>query len=1695
MIFRPSESSKEITNFYKRYLLTTFSTNNDKYNEQLKKELEKDKAIADGPYISISDPFEKGKKISELVEEGILSNEILNLKEFHPYDRNLYKHQEKAIRKIKDGKNLVVTTGTGSGKTESFLIPVINELLQEKEQGTLGPGVRTLIIYPMNALVNDQIRRLRELLYDMDPKGAITFGRFTGETEQKQQKAILQYEKLEDSKMPWRENEIISREEMRVNPPNILITNYAMLEYILLRPGDNIILGNNYADKWKFIVLDEAHSYNGASGIEVATLLKRVKAMLKKDDIQYILTSATLGDEKSDNEIINFAETLCDSRFEKESIIRSNTTEAQPQYEPQNIDFNIYKELAKKIRDNSMEEEQLGIIKNYYGNIDGNTLEEKIYNLVLHDKFYYKVRDVLYKQIKSLNQSANELGISVEDFTDFIAVSSNAIKNKEKLFEAKYHMFIRGIEGIFITLKPLEKLFINKMEVYKDDPYSGDVGYKVYEISFCNNCNALFITGEIDEETCTLVQKSKFNDDYNPEVFLLDGEFDEDEEEIDEENTFQVCSKCGEIKPATSVNGLQCGHGKQYINKLIRVKEKGKLLHMCPCCHSRNAQRTILRPYYLGAEAATSVIATALYGQLPSIEHHYEKAKVIEDEFFGNISQKTEDHPTKLTKQFLAFSDNRQTAAFFASYLEDTYRSNLVKRIMYEISIENDEEFSNGMSVERFARILMDKFKKYEVYTELTDENILKEAWIYILLEMANYKAKNSLLKNGALMFDVDFDENEITKLNLSRNEVNNLFKEMSTFMLKYSAVNTKMPFTDAETSQFTFAGFQKGFEKEYENDKMIESWVPLKGRTNKRLKYLTKVCDGNPEIARNLLGSIWEVLKGKEYIEKANLKYGKEAFQFNINKIKVKKVNKLYICSGCKNVTPYNIKNICDNPSCNGHLVEYNYKETLKDNHYYNLFTKLDITPMIVKEHTAQLSSERAYDYQQRFKNKEINVLSCSTTFEMGVDVGSLETVFMRNMPPSPANYAQRAGRAGRSLKSAAYSITFCQNSSHDLNYFKNPKEMIQGTIVPPVLNTSNRKIVLRHILASGFSFFWKNNNQMYTDTIGDFVEKNGFIELEKYLKNNPNELKEYLQIVVPKDLQEYFKINSFGWINELYSENQKDGIADIAYNKYIDLINSLEKEKERRSLDGKTGVDWITKSIRTVKDQKILDFLSKNNIIPKYGFPVDTVELQESSVTKHNKDISLSRDLVSAISDYAPESEVVADGNLYTSKYIKKIGGYEWPTYNYFECRKCNTLNIQHAGLEDISVCKQCGEKLSGRVEQFIIPKFGFVLDIQGPKPVGLNKPEKTYKGATSYIGDENKITFMDYIINDQIVSIGNSKMDSLAVLNKSPFYVCQTCGYSVLDEKGTKKTIEKQHKNTSDYDCNNKLLYKYSLGHEFQTDVVFLKFRTIDLTDSNKAWSILYSLLEGLSRALNITRNELAGCLQWYKDEDSMYGNFGCVLYDNTPGGAGYVRQLEKKDVFIKMLKYGYHVVNSCTCGGESKDTACYSCLCNYYNQRQHDILKRKYAIDFYELFNLKDVTINEMKETKYETNIKNERKIVQIELCNKGIYQETDSNSDIINNLIDDCNDNEYYLLVKIGKKIKDLKIEKPIYNEEIINKDTGERITVNELWKNNKVMLFLADNYDDYTKAKKTGWKCYCTKEEFNIDEFVKQIEV
>ena len=241
MKFSPIEASEDITEKYKRYLKTIFQIADPVYEEQFENELNKKDILAKGPYLDAVDSFKKGKSLSQLIDEGVLPATFKNF--VLPMDRTLYQHQENAIRKAKQGRNLVVSTGTGSGKTESFLIPILAELAEEAQRGTLCPGIRALIIYPMNALANDQMERLRKILSNYP---AITYGSYTGQTKKDKKRALQEYHALNGQKDP-KINELICRDDMIAAPPNILITNYAMLEYLMIRPTENSFFSGNYA--------------------------------------------------------------------------------------------------------------------------------------------------------------------------------------------------------------------------------------------------------------------------------------------------------------------------------------------------------------------------------------------------------------------------------------------------------------------------------------------------------------------------------------------------------------------------------------------------------------------------------------------------------------------------------------------------------------------------------------------------------------------------------------------------------------------------------------------------------------------------------------------------------------------------------------------------------------------------------------------------------------------------------------------------------------------------------------------------------------------------------------------------------------------------------------------------------------------------------------------------------------------------------------------------------------------------------------------------------------------------------------------------------------------------------------------------------------------------------------------------------
>ncbi len=1582
MGLNPIVASKNIVNKYLRYIETTFYINDEDYMKQFKKHLSKVNNFSKGPYLEFSDSFESGKSIEQLIDEGILSSEFKKLykNQKNLLSRPLYKHQEISIRKIMEDRNLVITTGTGSGKTESFLIPVINYLMRQKEAGELSDGVRALIIYPMNALANDQMKRMRQLLADYPD---ITFGSYTGETENTDEKALSKYMSLNNGQVPL-PNERISRNQMKKNPPHILITNYAMLEYLLLRPEDNVFFHGNNAQNWKYIIFDEAHTYTGATGIEVSMLLRRLKHTLKnKERIRFILTSATLGDEKNNKEICEFASRFCaDSKFDDQSIVRAFRYSFKKPDSISRLPIKIYSDLFYLLEEKAPMKKFIELINTYDIDFTCNceNISELLYDLISKDGLYYEVREILQNQPATIKNISEKLQINEEDLVNFVNVACQAEKKNVMLLDARYHMFIRSLEGVYITLgkkkdlsiMPREKVFINGDE------------YKSYKISVCKYCGQIYIGAVIDENNYLIQKKeNEYNGKNNYYMLINDSILNKEEDDddfVDDENyqVYDLCGKCGKIVNSNAVNGEMCGCGNEHIVKVKEIKPKEKILNRCLACGLNSRQSSILRGFYLGEEAAASVIGSSLYEEIPSEEkiRDIEPPLNFDDDFFGGeVIESLPEYTinNKVNKQLLVFSDSRQEAAYFASYFDFTYNNMLRKRLFIEALKEIGEFASDdGIEINAAVKKLAALLEKHNI---VEPENAIKEAWKTILYEISS-NDRNSLENLGLISFEYQGIKIPIMGiyqgkdvLTIQRVLANSFKKDcMFDFPLANEMLKSDREYYSYKGTQcsMTLLNFDS-------KNKYCKSWLP-KTHSNSRYNYVFKTTGKEKKEINEFLRKMWESV----YLSRGNQGGGLIAqrpneYVMDISKFKIRTSFthniEWYICDKCGRVTVNNINNVCPKNRCDGKLRLCDFDKDFANNHYRKQYLELDIFPMKIKEHTAQLSPERAKKYQEQFIKNEINVLSCSTTFEMGVDVGELETVFMKNMPPTPANYTQRAGRVGRRKNSVAYSLTFCRLSSHDLKYFNTPVKMIKGKIQPPRFKIANEKIVKRHMNAAIIAAFWKRNKEYYKD-VGTFFNDDAYEKLILFIENLPNEIRQYINEFVPNVFKE--KIND--WILELKSDK---GCLNKQYRQYKAELNELlklrEEEINKAAAGEKIGpfLNKIDKYIDKIKKENILTYLSKKNIIPKYGFPVDTVELVTSfddvainTNYAKSQNLRLQRDLMIAISEYAPGSEVIADGNIYKSQYIKRPTGKNkvWDLYDFGVCSnpKCGHLNIERHIDEKNSKfpkpCEICGEYVE-KNNTFIIPEYGFIISPQISKAT-TKKPEKTYSGEIFYVGDKDEIiekVLKEHEINNHLIQIRSTSNDELVVVNTSNFYVCETCGYSKVAEKFKKENfiIEKnEHKNPYGKQCANKKLYRRTLGHKFKTDVAYISVGRY--IERDKALSILYALLEGVSQYLGIERNDISGTLHYNKlNTGNWETNF--ILFDTVPGGAGHVRRIGEADKtqFINMLQKSLDIVKQCNCGEDSNgDSACYSCLCNYYNQNHHDIIKRRYAIEFFE-----------------------------------------------------------------------------------------------------------------------------------------------
>ena len=321
---------------------------------------------------------------------------------------------------------------------------------------------------------------------------------------------------------------------------------------------------------------------------------------------------------------------------------------------------------------------------------------------------------------------------------------------------------------------------------------------------------------------------------------------------------------------------------------------------------------------------------------------------------------------------------------------------------------------------------------------------------------------------------------------------------------------------------------------------------------------------------------------------------------------IKIKYDDTLYQCDTCARLQSVYIDGVCKRHRCPGSVKEILAKE-LEANHYRLLYEDDLPGVMRVEEHTAQIDKEIAREFQREFKAGKIHVLSSSTTFELGVDLGNLDIIFLRNVPPEAFNYTQRVGRAGRRSGFPGFAITFCRRNPHDLYHFAEPdSRILKGTIRPPVIRLMNEKIISRHIVAMALSYFFRefpDRFQSVEKLFGDIEHPFGVSNFFDFLQRSRTKMEESLRNIVPFAMVSKVGISDGAWIQRIVSEGSGFALAEAEISSDFRAVKDLESACVSRRDYRKA--EWASRRAETIKGEDTLSFLSRKAIIPKYGFP----------------------------------------------------------------------------------------------------------------------------------------------------------------------------------------------------------------------------------------------------------------------------------------------------------------------------------------------------------------------------------------------------------------------------------------------------------------------------------------------------------
>lgn len=1596
------------------------------------------------PLIQINPSYKRSTDVKTLVTNGVLDPRCADIFRANGQPLSLYKHQEQAIALAAEAESFVVTTGTGSGKSLCFFIPIVSQVLAERRPSP-ERRTRAIVVYPMNALANSQMEELGKFIGQVPGERPITFARYTGQEDGDERKRVAD------------------------EPPDILLTNFMMLELLMTRQEeiDRRVITN--CAGLRFLVLDELHTYRGRQGADVALLVRRVRERLKPEKLMCIGTSATMASEGSledKSRIVAtvaskiFATPIAESNVVVETLERITAQSASADAVRPHLGKAIDAGIRPEISDAALREHALAV---WVETRLGITFSEA-------DQRWVRAKPMTVTEaVSALSaESGRPAGVCRKALRELLLVSSvpervrtgNPDASDKSFFAFKLHQFICGAGHAYATVEPPGT---RKVTVDGQQFLPGHPDKRLYAVHFCRECGHEYHPVRLSQQDGTVVILGRDIDDAPPtkrdeteangqqeqpegEVFGFltphppgDPAFTFDDRDEDYPETWLEFDANGNprLKPyyrdARAQRFTISPDGRVGLG--TRVWFLPGKFRLCLRCGSTQggAARDRTRLASLSAEGRSSA-TTVLVASALRWMHGAESGLDL------------------YTRKLLGFTDNRQDAALQAGHFNDFLFVSLIRAgflgALQEAGSKGLRSDELGVAQQRtlgFDRA--DPLIRAEWLLEPTlrgfnlqeAEGTLRQVLAYRVWfdQRRGWRYTNPNLEQ-LRMVHVDYlgleelaGDNELfagshrVLEQASRDVRMAVYRELLDHMRKWMAIHSHV--LDAAILEQLVAkshsrirppwGF--GTDEKPRGARWLMVVAPTRRASTLRDMDLIVRGGSRSGLGRALRStSLWSGdtsirdLKSKEFDQLVNDLLRAAATHGLVS----------------EESTPFDQPGWRLNDACVLFRLGVSTADaggSTQNAFFRDLYENLagmlraPMHPLFgfeAREHTAQVDPDNREIREKRFRfgdrereelstnerrlrelgeaNRFLPVLFCSPTMELGVDISALNAVHMRNVPPTPANYAQRSGRAGRSGQ-AALVITYASSQSpHDQYFFRDPRAMVHGEVRAPLLELANRDLIDSHLQAVWLSCV----DQPLDPCIAELL----------VLSDAARPLKPEIVAALREPRVAEVTTERIRRVLDLVADDLtpelapwytgRDAYADAivtsaperfsaAFDRWRDLFAAAEEQRDaaRRTMDDYSAPYQEKRAAQTRHAQAIdqlnllqrgtsalssdfytYRYLATEGFLPGYNFPrLPLLAYIPASRDGRGRQTYLQRPRFLALAEFGPRSLVYHEGRAYrVVRALLSLGHRQSATPEAQlptrAVRICTNCGAGHFG-DDLSMCRACGASLGNAEVVGNVYRIENVAT-QPAERISANDEERQRQGfdlqtafewairdqeidvrRASTSDEEGEIVRMAYGAGATITRL-NKGLRRRADKKVLGFRIDPVSGYWAKNEDEDEDSVDptvspRQWIVPSVQDRKNALLFQ-PMG---------------DGLSQVTLGTVQHAVLRGIEAVFQLEEGEMLAEPMPTRDARK-----GFLLYEATEGGAGILTRLvSEATTLASVARRALWIMHLGGDGGSLPDdasklsdqtgtvcvAACYRCLMSYYNQPDHDILDRR------------------------------------------------------------------------------------------------------------------------------------------------------